>query len=64
LKPCGACHGDCLQVYFVAPPVVAMKQDIKDFLTSKGVAWQEGSCRGGGGGRSGRGRGRELLLSL
>ncbi|KAL6763929.1 aspartate carbamoyltransferase [Haematococcus lacustris] len=30
-----------LQVYFVAPPVVAMKEDIKTFLTQRGVAWKE-----------------------
>lgn len=29
------------QVYFVSPPVVRMKDDIKEFLTSKGVAWSE-----------------------
>ncbi|GFH29213.1 uncharacterized protein HaLaN_27845, partial [Haematococcus lacustris] len=28
-------------VYFVAPPVVAMKEDIKTFLTQRGVAWKE-----------------------
>jgi hypothetical protein len=31
-----------LQVYFVAPPVVAMKDDIKQYLTERGVQWQVG----------------------
>lgn len=30
-----------VEVVFVAPPVVAMKDDIKDFLTSKAVKWSE-----------------------
>ncbi|KAF8060330.1 PYRB2 [Scenedesmus sp. PABB004] len=30
-----------VKVYFVAPPVVAMKADLKAFLTSKGVQWEE-----------------------
>ena len=30
-----------VEVVFVAPPVCQMKQDIKDFLSSKGVAWTE-----------------------
>lgn len=29
------------QVYFVAPPVVRMKDDIKQFLTEQGVPWVE-----------------------
>lgn len=29
------------KMYFVAPRVVSMKQDIKDFLSSKGVQWEE-----------------------
>mmetsp|Transcript_11289 Transcript_11289/g.19767 ORF Transcript_11289/g.19767 Transcript_11289/m.19767 type:complete len:360 (+) Transcript_11289:178-1257(+) len=30
-----------LKVYFVAPPVVRMKDDIKQFLTQQGVPWVE-----------------------
>jgi len=30
-----------VRMYFVAPPVVRMKDDIKAFLTSVGVAWEE-----------------------
>ncbi|KAF5838551.1 plastid aspartate carbamoyltransferase [Dunaliella salina] len=30
-----------LQVYFVAPPVVRMRDDIKELLTSRGVPWRE-----------------------
>jgi len=30
-----------VKVYFVAPEVVRMKQDIKDFLTERGVHWEE-----------------------
>ncbi|KAK4804500.1 hypothetical protein SAY86_004317 [Trapa natans] len=32
-----------VQIYFVSPDVVKMKDDIKDYLTSKGVAWEESS---------------------
>lgn len=30
-----------VKVYFVAPEVVRMKEDIKEFLTSRGVEWEE-----------------------
>ncbi|XP_010252517.1 PREDICTED: aspartate carbamoyltransferase 1, chloroplastic-like [Nelumbo nucifera] len=30
-----------VKIYFVAPDVVKMKDDIKDYLTSKGVEWEE-----------------------
>jgi aspartate carbamoyltransferase catalytic subunit len=30
-----------VKVYFVAPEVVRMKQDIKDFLSERGVHWEE-----------------------
>ncbi|MEW5297825.1 MAG: hypothetical protein WDW36_001007 [Sanguina aurantia] len=30
-----------IKIFFVAPSVVRMKDDIKEFLTSKGVAWEE-----------------------
>ncbi|KAJ7960815.1 aspartate carbamoyltransferase, chloroplastic [Quillaja saponaria] len=30
-----------VKVYFVSPGVVKMKDDIKDYLTSKGVEWEE-----------------------
>lgn len=30
-----------VKVYFVSPDVVKMKDDIKDYLTSKGVEWEE-----------------------
>ncbi|XP_058100575.1 aspartate carbamoyltransferase 1, chloroplastic [Magnolia sinica] len=30
-----------VKIYFVAPDVVKMKDDIKDYLTSKGVKWEE-----------------------
>ncbi|PSR85310.1 Aspartate carbamoyltransferase [Actinidia chinensis var. chinensis] len=30
-----------VKIYFVSPEVVKMKDDIKDFLTSKGVEWEE-----------------------
>ena len=30
-----------VKMYFVAPDVVKMKDDIKDFLTEQGVAWEE-----------------------
>ncbi|KAF5202109.1 Aspartate carbamoyltransferase protein [Thalictrum thalictroides] len=30
-----------VKIYFVAPDVVRMKDDIKDYLTSKGVEWEE-----------------------
>ncbi|XP_038981694.1 aspartate carbamoyltransferase, chloroplastic [Phoenix dactylifera] len=29
------------KIYFVAPDIVKMKDDIKDYLTSKGVEWEE-----------------------
>ncbi|KAF5730528.1 aspartate carbamoyltransferase 1 chloroplastic [Tripterygium wilfordii] len=29
------------KIYFVSPDVVKMKEDIKDYLTSKGVEWEE-----------------------
>lgn len=29
------------RIVFVSPPVVRMKEDIKEFLTSKGVSWEE-----------------------
>ena len=29
------------KIYFVSPPVVRMKDDIKAFLTSRGIAWEE-----------------------
>lgn len=32
---------DGVKIYFVAPDVVRMKDDIKDFLCSKGVEWEE-----------------------
>lgn len=32
---------DNVKVYFVAPEVVRMKDDIKQFLTSKNVDWEE-----------------------
>ncbi|KAJ7963752.1 Aspartate carbamoyltransferase, chloroplastic [Quillaja saponaria] len=32
-----------VKVYFVSPDVVKMKDDIKDYLTSKGVEWEESS---------------------
>ncbi|XP_027332392.1 aspartate carbamoyltransferase 1, chloroplastic-like [Abrus precatorius] len=32
-----------LKFYFVSPNVVKMKDDIKDYLTSKGVEWEESS---------------------
>lgn len=32
-----------VKIYFVAPDVVKMKDDIKDYLTSKGVDWEESS---------------------
>lgn len=32
---------DNVQMYFVAPDVVRMNDDIKNFLTSKGVSWRE-----------------------
>ena len=38
-----------VEVVFVAPPVVAMKDDIKDFLTSKAVKWSEVRARPGRG---------------
>ncbi|XP_010914111.1 aspartate carbamoyltransferase, chloroplastic [Elaeis guineensis] len=30
-----------IKIYFVAPDIVKMKDDIKDYLTSKGVEWEE-----------------------
>lgn len=30
-----------VKIYFVAPEVVCMKDDIKEFLDSRGVAWEE-----------------------
>ncbi|XP_075668360.1 aspartate carbamoyltransferase 2, chloroplastic-like isoform X1 [Castanea sativa] len=30
-----------VKIYFVSPDVVKMKDDIKDYLTSKGVEWEE-----------------------
>ncbi|XP_057977712.1 aspartate carbamoyltransferase 2, chloroplastic isoform X2 [Malania oleifera] len=30
-----------MKIYFVSPDVVKMKDDIKDYLTSKGVNWEE-----------------------
>ncbi|XP_047338536.1 aspartate carbamoyltransferase, chloroplastic-like isoform X2 [Impatiens glandulifera] len=30
-----------VKIYFVAPEVVRMKDDIKDYLTSQGVTWEE-----------------------
>ena len=30
-----------VKLVFVAPPVAAMGEDIKDFLTSRGVEWSE-----------------------
>ncbi|XP_043706603.1 aspartate carbamoyltransferase, chloroplastic isoform X1 [Telopea speciosissima] len=30
-----------VKIYFVAPDVVKMKDDIKDYLTSKGIQWEE-----------------------
>jgi len=30
-----------VQLYFVAPKVVAMKAEIKDWLSSRGVPWEE-----------------------
>ncbi|CAK9163907.1 unnamed protein product [Ilex paraguariensis] len=30
-----------VKIYFVSPDVVKMKDDIKDYLSSKGVAWEE-----------------------
>ncbi|XP_051114668.1 aspartate carbamoyltransferase 1, chloroplastic [Andrographis paniculata] len=30
-----------VKIYFVSPEVVRMKDDIKDYLTSKGVKWEE-----------------------
>ncbi|RDX88199.1 Aspartate carbamoyltransferase 2, chloroplastic, partial [Mucuna pruriens] len=30
-----------VKIYFVSPDVVKMKDDIKDYLTSKGVKWEE-----------------------
>lgn len=30
-----------IKIYFVSPDVVKMKDDIKDYLTSKGVEWEE-----------------------
>ncbi|KAJ4975592.1 hypothetical protein NE237_000698 [Protea cynaroides] len=30
-----------VKIYFVAPDVVKMKDDIKDYLTSKGIEWEE-----------------------
>ncbi|KAG5040714.1 hypothetical protein JHK85_013190 [Glycine max] len=32
-----------VKIYFVSPDVVKMKDDIKDYLTSKGVEWEESS---------------------
>ncbi|GAU33869.1 hypothetical protein TSUD_66560 [Trifolium subterraneum] len=32
-----------VKIYFVSPDVVKMKDDIKDYLTSKGVDWKESS---------------------
>ncbi|KAK7291184.1 hypothetical protein RIF29_06124 [Crotalaria pallida] len=32
-----------VKIYFVAPQVVKMKDDIKQYLTSKGVKWEESS---------------------
>ncbi|KAJ9563009.1 hypothetical protein OSB04_008169 [Centaurea solstitialis] len=32
-----------VKVYFVSPEVVKMKEDIKEYLTSKGVQWEESS---------------------
>ncbi|CAN0923434.1 Aspartate carbamoyltransferase 2, chloroplastic [Linum grandiflorum] len=32
-----------VKVYFVSPEVVKMKDDIKDYLTSEGVEWEESS---------------------
>ncbi|CAK8578192.1 unnamed protein product [Lathyrus sativus] len=32
-----------VKIYFVSPEVVKMKDDIKDYLTSKGVDWEESS---------------------
>lgn len=29
------------KVYFVSPSVVRMKDDIKEFLTARGIAWEE-----------------------
>lgn len=29
------------KIYFVSPPVVRMKDDIKAFLTEKKIAWEE-----------------------
>ncbi|KAJ7515564.1 hypothetical protein O6H91_22G018600 [Diphasiastrum complanatum] len=34
---------DGVKIYFVAPDVVKMKDDIKDYLTSRGVDWEESS---------------------
>lgn len=30
-----------VKLYFVAPDVVRMKDDIKEFLTGRGVEWEE-----------------------
>ncbi|KAJ6804472.1 aspartate carbamoyltransferase, chloroplastic-like [Iris pallida] len=32
-----------IKIYFVSPDVVKMKDDIKEYLTSKGVEWEESS---------------------
>nr|QKY14858.1 aspartate carbamoyltransferase (PYR) [Polytomella parva] len=32
-----------VEIYFVSPPVVNMRNDIKEFLTSHGVQWRESS---------------------
>jgi len=32
---------DRVKMYFIAPDVVKMKDDIKDYLTGKGVEWEE-----------------------
>ncbi|GMI63773.1 PYRIMIDINE B, Aspartate transcarbamoylase [Hibiscus trionum] len=32
-----------VKIYFVSPGIVKMKDDIKDYLTSKGVKWEESS---------------------
>jgi hypothetical protein len=49
------------KIYFVAPPVVRMKDDIKNFLTAKGIAWEE--VRGGTGAAQGPGCGRREWVS-
>ncbi|KAK9072262.1 hypothetical protein SSX86_008695 [Deinandra increscens subsp. villosa] len=32
-----------VKIYFVSPEVVKMKEDIKEYLTSKGIKWEESS---------------------